>query len=596
MRRYTTARWKCVLQTDISRRRLSARAPVFLAAALLLSFLPRAAHAQSQVFPKWVARYDAAHSFDAPAAMAADGRGGTYVTGTACTGATASDPTVCADNEALTIKYDSQGQIVWKAWLSSRGHSATGQQIAVDAAGNAYVLFLMWQVRDQFNSLSSPEVATAKYSASGARQWINFIPSSSSVLYSPGQLAVSPDGGVYITLTSGAPNSVSYDAITIKYGTNGNFLWSRTAAPVPNDTNIPVALQLDAAGNVYALVFSEFNSQIHESIIFRYDASGNLLHYFGGDKLGTIAAFRVDPQGDSYVAGGGSPHAPHGAEANVVAKFNPDGSVGWLHDFGLTSDNPQSSPFVDLAVDRAGNVFVAQTLPGATPTNGGRDISVMKFDSTGQVQWTTRYNGHADDSGFDKAVAVAVNSAGEAYVTGSSSGAAGGPYYEFATVKYDTKGNQLWVQRYAGPGPQGSSPPVALVLSGPDVLVTGSSDGGSTQLDWATIDYVQDAAQLSPTSLNFGDQPIGSQSAAQSITLTNTAEVPLTIFSIDVTGDFNLINNCPSVLAQGATCSLGVTFSPSDLGPRSGTLTVRDDWAGSKTNPQTAQLTGAGTQ
>lgn len=193
-------------------------------------------------------------------------------------------------------------------------------------------------------------------------------------------------------------------------------------------------------------------------------------------------------------------------------------------------------------------------------------------------------------------MAVAVNSAGEAYVTGSSSSTTQSCCVsQFATIKYDTKGNQAWVQRYTGPAAQGSFP-VALVLSGPDVLVTGSSDGGRTQLDWATIDYVQDAAHLSATSLSFGDQPLGTQSAAQTITVKNTAEAPLTITSIDVTGDFNLINNCPSVLAQGASCSLGVTFSPSSLASRSGTLTVRDNWAGSKTNPQTAQLTGTGTQ
>lgn len=454
----------------------------------------------------------------------------------------------------------------------------------------------MWQARGQSNTVSSPEVAAAKYSPSGVRQWINFIPSTSSVIRSAGQIAVSPEGSVYVTLTSGPSDSISGDAITIKYDTGGKFLWSRTAAPVPNAGNTPVALRLDAAGNLYALVFSELSSQIHESIIFRYDSSGNLLNYFGGDKLGTIAAFRVDARGNSYVAGGGSPEAPHGAEPAIVAKFNPDGSIGWFHDFGLSSDVPQASPFVDLAVDASGNVFVGQTLPGTTPTNGGRDMSVAKLDNNGQLQWITRYNGHADDSGLDQAVAVAVNSAGQVYVAGSSGSTAQACCVsEFATIKYDTQGKQLWAQRYAGPGTQGSSP-VALVLSGPDVLVTGSSDGGVTMIDWTTVDYVQDAARLSTTSVSFGDQPLGMQSAEQDITLTNTAEVPLAITSIEVTGDFHLINNCPAVLARGASCSFGITFSPSELGTRTGALTVRDNWAGSKTNPQMVQLTGTGTQ
>ena len=541
-------------------------------------------------------RYDAAHRSDSPASVAGDGRGDTYVTGSACVVADTADPQSCEEEEALTIKYDAQGKAIWKAWLASAGHAGSGKQVAVDAAGNVYVLFLVWQARDQLDTVSSPEVATAKYSPSGVRQWINFIASTSTVTRSPGQMAVSREGSVYVTLSSGPSDSVSSDAITIKYDANGKFRWSRDAAPVPNAGNAPVALGLDAAGNVYVLVFSEFSSQIHESIIFRYDANGDLLHCFGGDKLGTIAAFGVDARGNSYVAGGGSPEAPHGAEPAIVAKFNPDGSVGWFHDFGLSSDLPQASPFVDLAIDSTGNVFVGQTLAGTTPTNGGRDISVGKFDGTGQLQWTTRYNGHADDSGLDQAVAVAVNSAGQVYVTGSSSSTAQTCCVsEFATIKYDTQGKQMWAQSYAGPGTQGGSP-VALVLSGPDVLVTGGSDGGTTMIDWATVDYVQDAARFSATSLNFGDQPLGTQSAQQDVTLTNTAEVPLTITAIEVTGDFNLINNCPAMLARGASCSLAITFSPSELGARTGTLTVRDDWAGSKTNPQTAQLTGTGTR
>lgn len=291
-----TMRLKGLFQTEFSRLRL----PLPLTCVFLLCLSASVARAQSQVFPKWVARYDAAHAFDSPAAMAADGSGNTYVTGTACLNLAAADPTVCADNEALTIRYDSQGQIVWKAWLSSTGHDATGLQVAVDSAGNVYVLFLTWQVRDQFNSVSSPEGAVAKYSPSGVRQWINFIGSKSSATYMPRQLAVSPQGHVYITFTSGpAQYSNVTDAVTVKCDTNGKYVWWKKASPVPNTLNSPEGIAIDAAENVYVIVHSEFNSQVHESIIFRYDASGNLLNCFGGDKLGNIAAFRVDPQGDS---------------------------------------------------------------------------------------------------------------------------------------------------------------------------------------------------------------------------------------------------------------------------------------------------------
>jgi len=85
------------------------------------------------------------------------------------------------------------------------------------------------------------------------------------------------------------------------------------------------------------------------------------------------------------------------------------------------------------------------------------------------------------------------------------------------------------------------------------------------------------------------------QCIAQTVTLTNTSsEVPLIIKSIPVTGDFHLTNNCPTTLAPGASCRLGITFTPTELGVRTGTLAVLDNWEGSEHSPQTAKLSGTG--
>jgi hypothetical protein len=188
-------------------------------------------------------------------------------------------------------------------------------------------------------------------------------------------------------------------------------------------------------------------------------------------------------------------------------------------------------------------------------------------------------------------VGLAVNSFGEAYVTGQSAGATGHP--EFTTIKYNSLGSRQWVERYVGPG-HSSDIPVALTLTGGGVVITGRSIGSGTAQDWATIDYVQDAALVTPASLTFPNQPHKTQSASQTVTLSNTAEVPLDINTIDITGDFGLSNNCPKTLAAGASCKLGVTFNPTELGTRTGTITVHDNWAGSVTDPQTVKLTGTG--
>jgi hypothetical protein len=96
---------------------------------------------------------------------------------------------------------------------------------------------------------------------------------------------------------------------------------------------------------------------------------------------------------------------------------------------------------------------------------------------------------------------------------------------------------------------------------------------------------------LSASSLIFGRQQIGLTSAAQPMTLTNNQLTALSISSIATTGDFAQTNNCGSSLGPGTSCTIRVTFTPTALGTRQGSLTVTDNAAN---NPQTATLIGTG--
>jgi hypothetical protein len=98
---------------------------------------------------------------------------------------------------------------------------------------------------------------------------------------------------------------------------------------------------------------------------------------------------------------------------------------------------------------------------------------------------------------------------------------------------------------------------------------------------------------LSPTNLAFGSQLIGSTSATQAITLTNSQSVSLSITNIATTGDYAQTNNCGASVAANASCTINVTFTPTLAGTRTGTLTVTDNGPGS---PQTAGLSGIGGQ
>src|SRR3989475_1102373 len=103
------------------------------------------------------------------------------------------------------------------------------------------------------------------------------------------------------------------------------------------------------------------------------------------------------------------------------------------------------------------------------------------------------------------------------------------------------------------------------------------------------------AASLSPTSLTFGNQNVGTTSATQAVTLSNTGTAALSISGIAVTGtnsgDFAQSNTCGSSVAASASCTINVTFAPTASGTRTATVTVTDNATGS---PHTASLTGSG--
>ena len=96
---------------------------------------------------------------------------------------------------------------------------------------------------------------------------------------------------------------------------------------------------------------------------------------------------------------------------------------------------------------------------------------------------------------------------------------------------------------------------------------------------------------LSPSSLTFARQNVGSTSPPQGLTLNNTGTAPLLINSIVARGDFTQSNNCGSSLAAGGSCTLSVTFTPADTGPRNGVISFTDNAGNS---PQRVALKGAG--
>jgi archaellum component FlaF (FlaF/FlaG flagellin family) len=120
-------------------------------------------------------------------------------------------------------------------------------------------------------------------------------------------------------------------------------------------------------------------------------------------------------------------------------------------------------------------------------------------------------------------------------------------------------------------------------------LLSLSCGGGTPQSTPANVNSA--AINLSPVSLTFASQTIGTTSSAQTVTLTNTGNATLTISSIVASGDFAQMNNCGTSVAPGANCTITVMFTPSASGPRMATLSIADNAPGS---PQPVSLSGTG--
>src|SRR5207244_2506075 len=97
---------------------------------------------------------------------------------------------------------------------------------------------------------------------------------------------------------------------------------------------------------------------------------------------------------------------------------------------------------------------------------------------------------------------------------------------------------------------------------------------------------------LSPSSLTFGNQNLNTTSVAQSVTLTNTGTVALSVTSIVASGDFRSEDSRVGYVAAGPSWAISVTFTPTATGTRTGSITITDNAAGSPQSVNRAR-TGA---
>jgi hypothetical protein len=130
--------------------------------------------------------------------------------------------------------------------------------------------------------------------------------------------------------------------------------------------------------------------------------------------------------------------------------------------------------------------------------------------------------------------------------------------------------------------------------SGPRKSAINVQDSSGDSL-FVLLTGVGSAVGLSPASLSFPSQSVGSGGTPQTVTLSNLGSRAMNIWQMALKGpnaaDFSKSSTCGTTLAGGSSCGITVTFTPSAAGTRSASLLISDDGGGS---PQSLSLSGIG--
>lgn len=366
----------------------------------------------------------------------------------------------------------------------------------------------------------------------------------------------------------------------------GNTYVAGTTASTNFRTTLTAFQQTTPAGNTGGTAFvSRFDTTKVGAASLLYST------YLGGDTADFGDAIALGPSNVAYVTGLTSSLLFPATSGAFQTKGNTAGiAFITLVDTSLTGSaslkystfvgGSQTSMAFGIAADTAGNAYIAGATQGpdfpitkgafqlARATNSQGEGFVTKLNPAGtgaaDLVYSTYFGGSGAGANFDEVDAIAVNPlTNNGYITGvTASTAATFPVYPAGAFQ---------------------------------TALNGTSDAFIAVLTF------QPTLTVSPLSLTFGPQLVGTPTAAQMVTLTNNNITAVAFTSAAVSGgspvaantDFApTANTCGTSIAAGASCTISVVFTPSVAAVETANLVITD---ADSTSPQTVALTGTGT-
>ena len=557
--------------------------------------------------------------------------------------------------DAFVTKLDPTGTtLVYSTYLGgSQADGATG--ISVDSSGNAYVTGATGSTDFPTTGGAFQKSATAGRAHAFATK---LNATGSALIYSTYLGGSRDDGSTISALGSGDHLYVAGLTTSLDFPTTpGAFQKAHSAGSCGNPSNPrPCAdgfiAKLNGEGS--GLIYSTYLGGSNEGAVLglAVDSAGSA--YATGATLATDFPTAKALQGSVSTATCGPPQTPRPCFHAFVSKLDYAGTELEYSTY-LAGNGGDGSGF-GIAVDATGAAYVTgatnstsfPTSAGAAQTTFGGgscgnsshlfdcpDAFVAKLNRTGS---TLAYSTYLGGSSFDFGMAIAVDHAGNAYVVGGTdsldfpttdpiqvfkggSCSVGPTYYRsldaqgfsfdcpnaFLT-KINPKGSALLFSTYLGGGSGDVAFGVAVDASGGTYVAgsTLSSTFPTANPFQPSMTGYADAfiskfgspptAKLSASALDFEEQVVGTTSVSKPVTLSNMGNAALTITSITASANFGETSKCGSSVEAGRSCRINVTFSPTETGPLTGTLTITDNSNLVAGSTQTVTLSGTGTE
>jgi hypothetical protein len=425
----------------------------------------------AQIDTVWTNRYNGpGNGEDKACAVAIDYDGDIYVTG--------SSEGVGSFEDYATIKYNMTGDSIWvKRYDGPWSGTDCPIGLILDNSNNVYVCGFSMGMDATY------DYATIKYNSSGDTLWIRLLNGLWGDHDYASAFFVDDSGNVYVTgVTRAAWTDQNY--MTVKYNASGDTTWVRIYNHTADKSDSATNIAIDNDGNVYVIGRSWDYVTRDDYATVKYDVNGNELwvsRYNGiSDSTDIAIAVVVDNNNNIYVSGASW---TDGSGYDIVTiRYHDNGDTLWTRHYN-GSGNGNDYP-TKMLLDGEGNIYVI-----AYTKEANTDYCTIKYDSDGNELWVVHYNGNGN--GVDMAYAAALDDSGNIYVTGTSFGS--GTLYDYATIKYDAYGNELWVTRYSGVMNYGNDKAYSIAVdSAGYVYVTGESPNIGSGADYVTIKYSQD--------------------------------------------------------------------------------------------------------